>query len=265
MASPTTPAVGDSSTTSTSTTTTTLAAPAAIEPLMGNYTVTVVDELAHDPYAFTQGLEWHDGWLYESTGQYEQSDLRRIDPTTGEVDALVPLADHLFGEGLTIVGGEILQLSWREGELLRSGIDDLAPITTQRYEGDGWGLCHDGDHLIMSSGTNLLTKRDPVTFEVVSTLAVTTNGRPLEMLNELECVGDQILANVYGLDQIVVIDAMSGIVVAVVDASALRPDGLSADNADYVLNGIAFQPDTGRWYLTGKYWPVMYEVEIVAS
>ncbi len=233
--------------------------------LQGNYVARVFAKFPHDPLAYTQGLEWHEGWLYESTGQYGASDRRRIDPATGEIDLLVPLADELFGEGLTIVDDEVLQLTWREGELQRSGVDDLETRTTQRYEGEGWGLCHDGDAFFMSDGSSTLTKRNTTTFEATSAFEVTANGEPVALLNELECVGDQVFANVYGLDQIVAIDPRSGIVVAVIDASSLRPAELSADDLDFVLNGMAYQPEAGRWFLTGKYWPVLYEVEFVAD
>ncbi len=234
-------------------------------PLQGTYGVEVVAALPHDPLAYTQGLEWHDGWLYESTGQYGASDRRRLDPSTGDIDLIVPLDDDVFGEGLTILDEEILQLTWREGRLLRSRLADLEAGSTQRYAGEGWGLCHDGEHLVMSDGSSTLTVRDPVTFDVTARVEVTANGRPVDRLNELECVGQQVLANVYGLDQIVAIDTTSGIVVGVIDAAGLRPEGLSADDDDYVLNGLAYQPETGHWYVTGKYWPVLYEVEFIAE
>ncbi len=234
-----------------------------MEPLRGNYTVEVIAALPHDPLASTQGLEWHDGRLYESTGQYGSSDRRRLDPATGDIELLIPLDETLFAEGLTVVDDELLQLTWREGVLQRSGLADLETTSTQHYDGEGWGLCHDIDQLIMSDGSSTLTRRDPGTFAPLSTLEVTANGNPVERLNELECVGDQVFANVYGLDQIAVIDNTSGVVVAVIEASSLRPDGLSPDDNDYVLNGIAFQPDTRHWFVTGKLWPVLYEVIFV--
>ena len=243
--------------------TTTSAPPTPV--LLGDYRTDVITVLPHDPTSYTQGLEWHDGSLFESTGQYEQSERRRLDPHSGEVLATVPLDAEMFGEGLTVVDDEILQLTWQEGQLLRSGVDDLETTSTQSYEGEGWGLCHDGDELIMSDGSSTLVRRDATTFEITGRLEVTANGGSVSRLNELECVGNQVVANIYGSDQIVAIDADTGIVVAVIDASDLRPDGLAADDYDVVLNGIAYQPETGHWYLTGKYWPVLYEVAFIAD
>ena len=255
--------VAPTSTTTAVPSTTTTNAP--VVALAGNYTVEVITSLPHDEQAYTQGLEWHEGWLYESTGHYNASDRRRIDPTTGEVDLVVALDDKYFGEGLTIVGDEVLQLTWREGVLIRSSLSDLEAHSTQSYDGAGWGLCHDGEQLLMSDGSSTLTRRDSSTFETLGRVEVTSNGQPITHLNELECVDGQVLANVYGLDQIVAIDPTTGIVVAVVDASALRPEGLSPDDNDVVLNGIAYQPETGHWFLTGKFWPVLYEVDFVPA
>lgn len=241
------------------------AGPAPIEPLLGSYRVEVVATYPHDPDAFTQGLEWHDGALLESTGQYGESDRRRVDLETGAVELEVPLDDELFGEGLTVVGDEILQLTWQENELQRAQLSDLSLTSTQRYSGEGWGLCYDGEHVVMSNGSATLTRRNADTFEIVGELGVTANGSPVPLLNELECFGGQIVANVYGLDSLAVIDAETGIVAAVVDASVLRPDGFATDDADTVLNGVARHPETGNWFLTGKRWPVLYEVEFVSS
>jgi glutamine cyclotransferase len=238
---------------------------AAPAPLTGAYVAEVVTSVPHDTGAYTQGLEWYDGVLLESTGQYGASTLRRIDPTTGDVVDERVLDSTWFGEGLTVVGDQVWQLTWREGVLVRSTADDLDPIDTIGYTGEGWGLCLAEDRLVMSDGSNVLTFRDPATFEIVGTVAVDDANGPLALLNELECRGTQVLANIYGSDTIAVIDIETGTVSATIDASALRPAETPLENLDFVLNGIAARPGTDRYFLTGKYWPVLYEVELVPS
>jgi glutaminyl-peptide cyclotransferase len=219
----------------------------------------------HDPEAFTQGLEMHDRLLYESTGLYGESDIRITEVDTGEVRTLVPLPDSAFGEGLTIVGDRIWQLTWREGYAFRRDRDTLAELDRVRYEGEGWGLCHDerADRLVMSDGTAQLSFRDPETFELQDTVTVRQDGRPLEMINELECVDGAVWANVWLTDRIVRIDPDRGVVEAVVDVSGLLPADQRAD-AD-VLNGIAAVPGTDTFLITGKLWPTLYLVRFVPA
>ena len=226
--------------------------------------IEVLDRRPHDLKAYTQGLLWREGVVYESTGSYGASSLRAWRWSDGEELARVDLDQRLFGEGITLVpdaGERLVQLTWRRGEALIWSLDPLREQSRIRYDGEGWGLAYDGSDLIMSDGTPVLTLRDPRTLEVRRRLRVTTQGMPLPDLNELELVDDLLFANLYGSDEIAVIESASGSVVAVVDASGLltREEAAAAD----VLNGIAYRPDTGTFLLTGKYWPWVFEVRIV--
>lgn len=221
----------------------------------------------HDTNAFTQGLLWHDGALYESTGLYGASTLRRVNLEDGTVQAMRYLDDAWFAEGLARVDDTLIQLTWRGGRAFRWPIDDFdrgaEPMATHRYTGEGWGLCYDGDRLVMSDGSARLVFRDPDDFAIVGEVEVTLDGSPLTQLNELECVGGAVWANVWFDDRIVRIDPTSGRVTGIVDASDL----LDADQRDdlqegAVLNGIAWRPDRQTFLLTGKLWPVVIEVEI---
>lgn len=231
-------------------------------PLSGELTATVVDTHPHDGDAFTQGLELLDGRFVEGTGLYGESDRRLVDIETGEPTLIVPIDANLFGEGVTVVSNEVLQLTWKAGVLIRSDAATLEEISRDTYDGEGWGLCFDGETLAMSNGSPTITFRDPQTFETTRTVDVTLDGTPVENLNELECVNGQVIANVWLTDLVVVIDPSSGQVVATLDAADLRPDTVPAGDSSFALNGIAHDPTTGRFYLTGKLWPVIYEVEL---
>lgn len=233
--------------------------------LTGDLTVEVLQEYPHDPAAFTQGLELHDGALYEGTGRYGESQMRIVEPETGEVVSQVSLAESVFGEGITIVEDEIWQLTWKAGFAIRRERDTLTELEHVPYEGEGWGLCHDPeqDRLVMSDGTPRLTFRDPDTFEVTGTVDVTRDGVPLPQINELECVDGEVWANVWQTDEIVCIDPATGEVSAVVDASGLLTDAEAA--AADVLNGIAAVPDSDTFLITGKLWPTVFEVRFVPA
>jgi glutaminyl-peptide cyclotransferase len=227
-------------------------------PVLRSLTVKVHRAFPHDTRAYTQGLLWWDGKLYESTGQYGTSDLRRLDPTTGAVEQHVDIEAAYFGEGLARVGDELIMLTWKAQRAFVFGLERFDRRRTFRYRGDGWGLCNDGRRLVMSNGSNRLTFRDLRTFEPLGDVAVTLRGLPLMQLNELECVGDAVYANVYQTDYLVRIDPSSGRVTHQIDASGLITPA-EARRAD-VLNGIAFDPGTERFYITGKLWPTMFEV-----
>lgn len=224
------------------------------------YDVEVVTRHPHDDSAFTQGLLWHEGELYESTGLVGRSSIRRWDLSSGRIAQRKEVPD-VFAEGLARVGDELFQLTWQDEVLLVYDRETLELKRELAYEGEGWGLCFDGESLVMSDGSDDLTFRDPETFEVERRLRVRKIGRPVRMLNELECVDGAIWANVWQRDEIVKIDPRSGQVTATVDASGLL-SFLERRGAD-VLNGIAWIPERERFVLTGKLWPAAFEVELV--
>jgi len=226
--------------------------------------IEVVSTRPHDPAAFTQGLLLYNDLLYESTGLHGASTLREVEPMTGEVLRSVDLQPEYFGEGLTIVDERLIQLTWREGAAFVYDVSSFTLLEEWQYEGEGWGLCFDGDALYVSDGTSTLTRRDPETFEVLGTLSVTQANEPLTQLNELECVEDVILANVWQTDQIVRIDKHTGHVTGVIDASGLlTPDEAATVGSEGVLNGIAYDPAHQTFLITGKYWPWIFEVRFV--
>ncbi len=229
--------------------------------------VEIVDTRPHDTEAYTQGLLWRDGVVYESTGRYGSSSLRAWRwPEGTEIDRQ-ELDRSLFGEGIALVPGpdgegeRLVQLTWRRGQAIVWSLEPFRELGRARYRGEGWGLTFDGSHLIMSDGTPSLVFRDPYTFEVERRLRVTRRGMPVDDLNELELVDKLLFANLFESDEIAVIDVDSGAVVAVVDASGLLTVA-EAEAAD-VLNGIAYRPDAGTFLLTGKNWPWVFEVRFV--
>ena len=233
---------------------------------VARWTVEIIEAFPHDPDAFTQGLEIAGGTMYESTGLRGRSSLRTVDAFTGEVTASVHLPDELFGEGLTIVGDTIIQLTWTSETALLYDRLTLDALGAHAYEGEGWGLCLSGDVLIMSDGSNRLARRDPETFTLVGTATVTAPGYDgrLDYLNELECVDDLVIANVWQTDRLLVIDPVSGRVVASIDAGPLVDDVSRRATSDIdVLNGVAFDPDSATLWMTGKLWPRLYRVRIV--
>lgn len=224
------------------------------------YDVEVVTRHPHDDSAFTQGLLWHEGQLYESTGLVGRSSIRRWNLSSGQIAQRTEVPD-VFAEGLARVGDELFQLTWRD-EVLR--VYDRESLELKReipYEGEGWGLCFDGEHLVMSDGSDELTFRDPETFAVERRVRVRKVGRPLRMLNELECVDGSVWANVWQRNDIVKIDPANGNVTATVDASGLL--SFSERRGADVLNGIAWIPEREHFVLTGKLWPAAFEVELV--
>ncbi len=223
--------------------------------------VEVLREIPHDTTAYTQGLLWSEGWLYESTGQYGESRLNRIDPATGDVVQQIRISPAFFGEGLALIDDRLVMLTYKAERAFVYDRDTFEQLETFGYRGEGWGLCHDGERLVMSNGSDTLTFRDPLTFEEIGSVRVTLRGRPQTQLNELAWVGDLVYANVYQEDFLVVIDPESGRVTHQIDASGLlTPE--EARGVD-VLNGIAYNPNTETFYITGKDWPKMFEVRFV--
>ncbi len=237
------------------------ASAAAPEPDVRMRRVEVLREFSHERDAYTQGLVWWDGVLFESTGREGESTLRRLDLRTGRVEQRIDIPAQYFGEGLSLVDRRLIMLTWRAQRAFSYDRDSFELLDTYRYRGEGWGLCYDGDRLIMSDGSDRLTFRDPVTFEPIGEQRVRLRGQPLHELNELECVEGAVYANVWQTDFIVRIDPESGRVTDYIDAAGLLqgPDRLGAE----VLNGIAWDPEADTFYITGKWWPKMFEVRFV--
>lgn len=221
--------------------------------------VVVLEERPHDRTAFTQGLLLHGDLLYESTGLVGASSLREVDPVTGEVLRIRHVPAPYFGEGLALVGEELLQLTWQEGVLFRYDRASFEPLAEVRYAGEGWGLCYDGEKLFMTDGSATLFERDPKTFAITRQVEVKLDGEPLRSLNELECVNGKVYANVFTTDDIVRIDPGTGRVEALIDASPLRGRLEDARGID-VLNGIAFDAGAEAFLVTGKLWPTLFVV-----
>ncbi|WP_447750938.1 glutaminyl-peptide cyclotransferase [Sphingopyxis fribergensis] len=221
----------------------------------------IVQTYPHDATSFTQGLFWDDGHLYEGTGQYGRSRIARLDLETGKALAQTTLPADQFGEGITRWKGQIVGVTWQGGVGNRWSIKDLKPAGTFRYEGEGWGLTLLGDDLVLSDGTPQLRFFDPATMVEQKRVTVRFGGRPLPMINELETIDGEILANVWMTDMIIRIDPASGDVTSWIDLSGLKEQaGASGD--DSVLNGIAWDAQKKRLFVTGKYWPKLYEIAL---
>lgn len=231
-------------------------------PPVPTLAVTVLAQYPHDPSAFTQGLAVADGALYEGTGLYGQSTLRRVDLTSGSVLQQVELPPDVFGEGIAVVGERVLQLTWtsRLGYVRERA--SFALLQTFSYPTEGWGLTYDGTRLIMSDGSATLRFLDPETFAEVGQVEVRAGGRPVRRLNELEFVEGVVLANVWKSDQVAVIRLRrtSGEVQSWIDLSGLNP--AQHANQEDVLNGIAYDAQRQRLLVTGKRWPTLFEIRI---
>ncbi|HKI57615.1 MAG TPA: glutaminyl-peptide cyclotransferase [Trueperaceae bacterium] len=228
-------------------------------------TVDVVARFPHDTAAFTEGLLYAHGLLYESTGLVGHSSLREVDPGSGQVIRERDLPAPYFGEGLALVGDRLIQLTYKAGVAFAWDRETFNPLGSYHYQGEGWGLCFDGQSLYMSNGSATLTRRDPDTFAPQGTLTVRENGKPVKNVNELECANDSLYANVWLTDEILRIDKRSGKVTAVIDASPLRAQLSGLDNPDAVLNGIAYDSAKKRFLVTGKLWPTMFQVRFVPA
>jgi glutaminyl-peptide cyclotransferase len=227
----------------------------------------VISVRPHDPESFLQGLVLHDGVFYESAGQYELSNVREVDPETGEVLRRAEAPDEVFAEGLALTPDDrLIQLTWQEHQAFVYDRETFELLDTFEYEGEGWGLCYDdeSDQLYMSDGSPYLTLRNPNTFEASREITVTFEGQPVERLNELECVGDSIYANVWQTDFIVRIDKETGVITGIVNAAGLlTPEEITAAGSNGVLNGIAYDAQNDVFYITGKLWPHLFEVRFV--
>lgn len=218
----------------------------------------VINTFPHDEGAFSQGLDFDGTTLFESTGQYGKSTIRRVNLKTGKVEKQLNLDKRLFGEGLTLLDDKVVQLTWKQGLGYVYDAKTLKLLETFRYRGEGWGITYDGTHLIMSNGTDRLQFLDPKTYSVVKTLRVKDRGRSVSDLNELEFVEGEVLANVWYSNRIAVISPETGKVNSWIDLSDLPNRPL---DPEAVLNGIAY--GDGRLFVTGKNWPKLFEIEVV--
>lgn len=222
-------------------------------------TVKVKASYPHSVDAYTQGLLWHEGKLYESTGEYGHSSLRRVDLTSGKVEKIKKLGNQFFGEGLALCDGKLIQLTWQEGKAFVYDLNTFKQVSTNDIQGEGWGITHNDGELYVSDGSNVISVLDPSTFRVKRKIEVRHDQGDLNMINELEWIDGKIWANVYTSPLIAVIDPKSGIVERFIDCSSLVKQ-IENPQAD-VLNGIAYDTLANRVFVTGKRWDKLFEIE----
>ncbi|HEX8495182.1 MAG TPA: glutaminyl-peptide cyclotransferase [Pyrinomonadaceae bacterium] len=225
------------------------------------YTYEVVNTWPHDPKAFTQGLAFHDGHLYESTGHHGTSTLRRVELKTGKVKKKYNVPTEYFAEGIAILQDKIYQLTWQSHKCFIYDLKSFKVEGEFHHGGEGWGLTHDGKLLIMSDGTSQLRFLDPNTFLPVRTISVLDGAQPLMDINELEYIKGEIYANIWHSERIVRIDPANGKILGWIDLSGLRPPDVENDT-DNVLNGIAYDEKEDRLFVTGKRWPKLFEIRL---
>jgi glutamine cyclotransferase len=225
------------------------------------YTYEVVNSWPHDPKAFTQGLVFHDKYLYESTGHHGTSSLRRVELKSGKVKKKIDVPEEYFAEGITLFEDKIFQLTWQSNKCFVYDLKDFELRSEFHHTGEGWGLTNDGKSLIMSDGSNQLRFLEPNTFLPVRAISVFDNGQPLTQLNELEYIKGEIYANIWKSDRIVRIDPASGKITGWIDLSGLRPADVENDT-DNVLNGIAYDEQEDRLFVTGKRWTKLFEIRL---
>ncbi|MBM3762580.1 MAG: glutaminyl-peptide cyclotransferase [Acidobacteria bacterium] len=224
------------------------------------YRFKVVKSFAHDPRAFTQGLEFRDGTFYEGTGLNGRSSLRRVNLNDGQVLQQTPLSSQYFGEGITVLKDRILQLTWQAGTGFIYDRKTFKQTGQFKYPGEGWGLTNDGKNIYMSDGTPQIRIWDATTLKELRRITVKSGNRPIDQINELEWIDGEIYANVWQTDFILRINPSTGTVTGIIDMTGLL-DGNNG-TAD-VLNGIAYDAPTKRLFVTGKLWPKIYQVELV--
>jgi glutamine cyclotransferase len=261
----------------------TLAAPNQTADKIPVYTYEIVNTFKHDPKAFTQGLVYENGFLYESTGQTGESTLRKVELESGKVLQKHDVDDDIFAEGMTILNGKIYQITWQDGVSFVYDLADLKPLQELKYNGEGWGLTNDGANLIMSDGTHILKFLDPQTFKTVRALPVfQETGKPLYLLNELEYVKGEIWANIWHSEEkttgttqgqlpnigkpnyIARINPESGRVVGWIDLANISPED-SGKDGENTLNGIAYDAAGDRIFVTGKNWKRLFEIKLKAK
>lgn len=225
-----------------------------------NYKLQVVKEYNHDSKAYTQGLFFHEGTFYESTGQFGESSFRIVDLETGKVERKLDFAEKYFGEGSVILGDKMYMLTWMNKVAFVYDAKTLKYLQTYSYPREGWGLTTDGKLLYASDGSNKIYILNE-SLQLQKAINVTMNGRAMHYLNELEWIDGKIWANVYTTDMILIINPKNGEVEGCIDCSGLLPKQLRTSSTD-VLNGIAYNPDTKKIYITGKNWPRLYEIKL---
>jgi glutaminyl-peptide cyclotransferase len=226
------------------------------------YGYTVVHAYPHDPEAFTEGLFYLDGYLYEATGLEGRSSIRKVQLSTGRVLRMRPLDAKYFGEGIIAWKGKLVELTWKSEIGFTYDLATFKPLGSFRYAGEGWALTQDGQRLIMSDGTPQLRFLDPVSLKETGRIAVTVNGRPLNNINELEWYKGEVLANIWQSPYIARIDPKTGQTTGIIDLSPLVAMEASKGRAIDVLNGIAYDAAHDRLFVTGKLWPDLYEIKL---
>ncbi len=226
------------------------------------YDYRVINSYPHDENAFTQGLFFDDGILFESTGQLGQSSVRKVDLKTGKILERIDLPDTIFGEGIALADGKIVTLSWRAKKGFVYDKQSLSLTGEFSYDTEGWGITHDGTQFIMSDGSATLQMLDTKTLAVTKTLDITFRGKPISRLNELEWIDGEIFANVWQTNAIMRIDPLTGIVTSVIDLRGLLSDEDKTSKTN-VLNGIAYDAEKKRLFVTGKNWPKLFEIELI--
>jgi glutamine cyclotransferase len=238
------------------------AAPVVVQAAVPTYGYTVVRSYPHDKQAFTEGLLYRDGFLYESTGLNGKSSIRKVDLASGKILQSKDIPPQYFGEGLTVWGDTLVGLTWQTQTGFVFDLKTFEFKSQFSYPGEGWGLTQNGKELIMSDGTSTLRFLDPKTFLEVRRVKVTADGIAVDQLNELEVVEGEILANIWHTNTIARIDPASGKITGWIDFGKLYPDAGKGPNGENVMNGIAYDAEKKRLFVTGKHWPKIYEVKI---
>lgn len=228
------------------------------------YSYEIVKTFPHDPKAYTQGLVYHNGFMYEGTGQYGESSIRKSDMAHGSVLSVLNIDSQYFGEGVTIYNGKVYQITWKSRKGFVYDLETFTLESTFNYNSQGWGITTAGDKLIMSDGSNKLYHISPSDFNIIKEIEVYDNNGEVVNLNELEYVNGLVWANVWLSDRIVAVDPQTGVVKGELDMSNLlsKADKNKINDKDDVLNGIAYNPEKKTFYLTGKRWPKLFEVKI---
>ncbi len=228
------------------------------------YSFCIVNTYDHDSNAFTQGLVYYEGVFYEGTGRYGFSNIRKVEIDTGDVLQSRDIADQYFGEGITLWNDQLLQLTWQAQKGFIYDRETFEPQGEFSYPTEGWGITHDGSKLMMSDGSNAIFYLNPDTFEITSGVEVVDKGQQINRLNELEYINGEIWANVWLTNNIVRIDPVSGDVIGWLDLTGLKPTA-DLNNRDAVLNGIAYDEENDRLFVTGKWWSKLFEIQLVAQ